>query len=310
MTVYKKILVLPHLVVNNANAWSSPYTAGFPSVCSFGGSVHALQRKFNQNGFSDLKIPEFGIISHKFSVRNYREGNYGNYSIIANANPLDKNGERPSFVPEIKCMMEISLLCEIQGNTDDCEAIEQAAKKLLNSNLRIASGDVITSGNPYAVTIGSDEDDEAFRRYIIRKLMPGYALIERRELMIESMKQGNDALDALLEHLTVIAKPHMNGTEIEIERSRKEDGWLIPISTGYEAISGTGRAINQRDADTPHRFAESIVTLGEFRKLHRINGINTLLWRCSYDTEKGIYCYNQNSDNDDDEEVDDFISKI
>ena len=34
----KQILVLPHLKVKNANAWSSPYTAGFPAVSAFGWS--------------------------------------------------------------------------------------------------------------------------------------------------------------------------------------------------------------------------------------------------------------------------------
>ena len=119
----KQILVLPHIKVNNANAWSSPYTSGFPSVCAFGGAVHALQRKFVENGFDNLEISGFSVISHKFSMRTYKESAYSDLSIIASANPLDKNGERPSFVPEIKCRMEISLLCELKYNIDDNEAL-------------------------------------------------------------------------------------------------------------------------------------------------------------------------------------------
>lgn len=306
----KQILVLPHIKVNNANAWSSPYTSGFPSVCAFGGAVHALQRKFVENGFDNLEISGFSVISHKFSMRTYKESAYSDLSIIASANPLDKNGERPSFVPEIKCRMEISLLCELKYNIDDNEALVQTAKNLVNSNFRIASGDVQTMDNPYAVPVGREDQDKDFRRYIIRKLMPGYALIERRELMSDCMNQGHDALEALLDHLTVLAEPHINASneKINIERNRKERGWLVPISTGYAAISNIGSANNQRSPDTPHRFAESMVTLGEFRMLHRIQNIDSLLWHGNYDAEKGMYCYNQESKEDDDDlRISDFV---
>ena len=33
--------------------------------------------------------------------------------------------------------------------------------------------------------------------------MPGYALIERRDLMIEAMEQGQDAIDAMLDYLAI-----------------------------------------------------------------------------------------------------------
>ena len=124
--------------------------------------------------------------------------------------------------------------------------------------------------------------------------MPGYALIERRELMIESMKQGGDAMDALLEHMTVIANPtQLSNGNIEIERRKKVQAWLVPISTGYAAISNLGKAINQRDDFSPHCFAESIVTLGEFRMLHRVPNVDALLWRGSYNAESSIYSYSQ-----------------
>ncbi|WP_019001600.1 type I-F CRISPR-associated protein Csy2 [Succinimonas amylolytica] len=292
----KTFLILPHIKVNNANAWSSPYTAGFPSVCAFGGAVHALQRKFNEKGFNNFEINGLGIINHKFSMRTYREGQYSDLSIIAGANPLDKDGNRPSFVPEIKCILEVSLLCELAGitNDDEDEDIEHTANDLLNSGFRIASGDVQPTETPYITRVNTtNEEDENFRKDIIHRLMPGYALIERRELMIESMKLGNDALDALIEHISVIAEPHINNGKVDIERYRKNRGWLVPISTGYAAINELGRATNQRDPETPHCFAEAIVTLGEFKMLHRFHNINSLLWRRYYDANTGIYCYSQ-----------------
>ena len=162
----KQILVLPHIKVHNANAWSSPYTAGFPSVCAFGGAVHALQRKYNDKGFGDLEITGFGVISHKFNMRAYRENTYSDLSIISAANPLDKNGNRPSFVPEIKCGMEISLLCELSKNNYDSEMLNEMASCLVNGNFRIASGDVQPTVKPYIVNLDTENvEDKAFNKY-------------------------------------------------------------------------------------------------------------------------------------------------
>jgi CRISPR-associated protein Csy2 len=301
----KQILVLPDIKVHNANAWSSPYTAGFPSVCAFGGAVHALQRKYNENGFGDLEITGFGVISHKFNMRAYRENTYSDLSVISTANPLDKNGNRPSFVPEIKCEMEISLLCELGKNNYDIETLEEIASCLVNGNFRIASGDVQLKGKPYIVNLNTKNvEDEDYNEKIVHKLMPGYALIERRELMIESMKQGNDALDALLEHIAVYAEPNINSDKIEINRSRKERGWLVPICTGYAPVSSLGKATNSRCIDTPHCFAESMITLGEFKMLHRFQNISSLLWHSVYDENNGTYCYSQYIDEEDDDDID------
>ena len=310
----KQILVLPYIKVHNANAWSSPYTAGFPSVCAFGGAVHALQRQYNENGFGDLEITGFAVISHKFNMRAYRENTYSDLSVISTANPLDKNGNRPSFVPEIKCEMEISLLCELGKNNYDSETLEEIAEIascLVNGNFRIASGDVQLNvqqeRKPYIANLDTENvEDEDYNKEIVQKLMPGYALIERRELMIESMKQGNDALDALLEHITIYAEPNINSDKIEINRSRKEKGWLVPICTGYTAVSNLGKATNSRSIDTPHCFAESMISLGEFKMLHRFQNISSLLWHSIYDENNGTYCYSQYIDEKDEEDDDDI----
>ena len=65
----------------------------------------------------------------------------------------------------------------------------------------------------------------------------------------------------------------------------------MPIATGFHGISELGEAKNQRDPDTPHRFAESIVTLGEFKMPHRIKSIEDILWR--YYQEEDLYLCQQ-----------------
>jgi CRISPR-associated protein Csy2 len=127
--------------------------------------------------------------------------------------------------------------------------------------------------------------------------MPGYALIERRDLMINAMENGEDALDALIDYLAI---HHQCETDEEGKvawnsyrktLNNKPAGWIVPIATGFHGISELGEAKNQRDPETPHRFAESIVTLGEFKMPHRIKSIEDILWR--YHHEGDLYLCQQ-----------------
>jgi CRISPR-associated protein Csy2 len=74
---------------------------------------------------------------------------------------------------------------------------------------------------------------------------------------------------------------------------RKTTGWIVPIAVGFQGISELGMAKNQRDNKTPHRFAESVVTLGEFIMPYRIKHIDDMLWQYSIDIDNNLYlCQN------------------
>ena len=84
--------------------------------------------------------------------------------------------------------------------------------------------------------------------------------------------------------------------------SRKTKGWIVPISVGFQGISPLEKAIEQRDAETPHRFAEAVLTLGEFVLAYKINGsdyfIEDILWQYQADIENDLYlCQTQNITN-------------
>ena len=65
---------------------------------------------------------------------------------------------------------------------------------------------------------------------------------------------------------------------------------------GFQGISELGHAKNQRDVNTLHRFAESVLTLGEFVMPYRIESIDQLLWQYHVDLENNLYlCQNQNT---------------
>lgn len=291
----KRILLLPRIQVQSANASSSPYTIGFPALTAFLGAVHALQRHLNRDGIPDLKFKKAGVVCHSFDLQTYKgRGDFVN-SIIGTGNPLDKDGSRPSFIEEARCHLTISLVIEHQGiSADDQDWCRDMISDILHSRMKIAGGDILEFDTPEFFKIDGGKDLGKLKRH----LMPGYVLIERRELMRTAMGNGQDALDALLDHLKIMhrSKEDEKGN-VSWSSRKKEQGWIVPIATGFHGITQLDQAENQRDPDTPHRFAESIVTLGEFIMPYRVNKLDDILWHYHNDPENNLYICQQSTAN-------------
>jgi CRISPR-associated protein Csy2 len=288
----KTILLLSKIAIHNANALSSPYTIGFPAMTAWLGAVHALQRRLNQGEFSDLTFKSVGVVCHDIRLQTYKgQGDYV-YSIIGTGNPLDKTGERPSFIEEARCHLKVSLVFECDGLPFDEEEFLDKLPAYLHVGLKMAGGDLLSFHKPELMDIDSEEK----LRDLSRRLMSGHVLIERRELMIEAMQDGQDAIDALLDYLKVEHRSQLLD-KAEWTAKRKAQGWIVPIATGFHGISELGIAENQRDPDTQHRFAESVVTLGEFVMPYRIKRLDDMLWHNYYDAENNLYLTQQNNHN-------------
>lgn len=293
----KKLLIIPHIKVHNANALSSPFTIGFPAMTAWLGAVHALQRQLNKQDIP-VKFLATGVVSHDIDLQSYKGDNDFVHSIVGAGNPLDKTGSRSAFIEEARCHLDVSLVIEFDDITvDERDSLLSATNQLLHTKMKIAGGDIKDFQPPFC--INNTEGEDADLRKVQRKLMPGYALVERRDLMIDAMEKGADALDGLIDYLAI---HHSCKTDDEgrvtwsSHRKAPENkpaGWIVPIATGFHAISELGEAKNQRDPDALHRFAESIVTLGEFKMPHRLQSIEDLLWR--YHVENDLYLCQQRS---------------
>lgn len=293
----KYLMILPNITIHNANALSSPFTIGFPAMTAWLGFTHALQRKL-QHFYQDLEFLGVAVVSHGFDLQTYKGESDFVHSIVGTANPLNKDGTRSAFIEEARCHLDVTLVIEWQGNEDEIEDDEsEEFLRLLQKTLhtmKVAGGDIRTFGTPRMDII--DDSDEQKMREFTRTLMPGYVLIERRELMEHSMKEGSDALDSLLSFLSIYHQCELGeGDDVTWRSTRKTAGWIVPIATGFHGISDLGEALNQRDANTPHRFAESIVTLGEFVMAHRITELDDMLWHYHTDLEKNLYICQQNN---------------
>lgn len=293
------LILIPHIKVQNANALSSPFTIGFPAMTAWLGAVHAVQRKLNQYDIP-VEFSAVGVVAHHFDLQTYKGAGDFVHSIIGTGNPLEPktdkgkpkgNAVRPSFIEEARCHLEASLVIEYSGiEAQNEQPMLEQLHQLMLGNMKLAGGDILNCGAPDIV-----RDFQLTKR----KLMPGYALIERRDLMQEAMVQGQDAMDAMLDYLAIhhTSTKEENDEEepVHWQSQRKttgpdgQRGWIVPIATGFHGIGELGNALNQRDPDTPHRFAESVVTLGEFKMPYRLDSPEDLLWRYQQEPENNLY---------------------
>jgi len=297
----RRVLLLPHIKVQSANALSSPFTIGFPAMTAWLGAVHALQRKVNESGLLNMNFTSAAVVCHDMNLQT-KVGNFFQSIIVPKRPPSTKKeltdfnaGSAPSFIEEARCHLDVSLLIEYPRiNRDDEEVLKEQVNHHLNASIKIAGGDILSFKKPTLFRIEEGNDTEL--RRLTRQLMPGYAIIERRELMIDAMEQGKDAIDALLDYLAIHHSCEQDDDgNIVWARQRKTSGWIVPIATGFHGITELGTAKNQRDTHTVHRFAESVVLLGEFRMPTRIHKLDEILWHYHTDLEKNLYLCQQNS---------------
>lgn len=287
-------LLIPNIRIHNANALSSPYTIGFPAMTAWMGAMHALQRHLQAQGFEDIEFKSMAVVCHEFDLQTHKgEGDYV-HSIIGTGNPLDKLGNRSPFIEEARIHLTVSLLIEVDdAGFIDFDELTETVDLCMQGKMKLAGGDILTanwsSNSEYIGVEGSAEEQK-----LLRRLMPGHCLIERRDLMVESMTEGQDGIDALLDYLKVTHQSQQDENEkVTWKSSRKSKGWIVPIATGFQGVSELGQAEQQRDADTPHRFAESIITLGEFVMPYRLNNLQQILWHYHVDAENNLYLCQQ-----------------
>lgn len=286
------LISLERIKIQNANALSSAYTIGFPAIPAWLGFMHALERNLKNEGIDNLALISVGVISHKFHLHTYKgSGDYVS-SIIGTGNPLDKHGQRTPFIESPRCDLTVSLLIKFFFIDDQNRMFSDNEILKINNvinRMKIAGGDILDfkkiTSHESIYYLESYRDDELANIIptITRKLMPGYALIDRRDLMQSEMQDGkSDALDAILNYLAIEHTCVKKEGIINWRTAKKESGWIVPIAVGFQGISEFGMADNQRDLNVQHCFAESVVTLGEFKMLHHFKDLNDLFWEYDY----------------------------
>lgn len=264
-------LLLKNILVLNANALSGALIAGFPAVTAWLGFVHALERKVRMRGFPSVRLNYTGIICHHCDLRLYAEYAGMAYSVLNHRKPADKKGRFPSLTEEVYCHLNVSLFICGENIKDKNKEFITAVSEVIKT-LKIAGGDITDSGQQET---GIFPDNKRRWREFRQRISPGYVLMERRDVMINAMNSGMDAMAALLKGITAPGVA------------------LTPVVTGYQGLSPPEAAENSRKEGIPHCFAESIITLGEFRRVDELQHPSDMLWGYHYLPDEKLYLCQQ-----------------
>ncbi|MCQ4348689.1 type I-F CRISPR-associated protein Csy2 [Pseudomonas stutzeri] len=300
------LLLLPHLRVQNANAIAGPLSWGFPAVTAFTGFVHALQRRLQAEAL-DIELDGVAIVCHHFEAQTSLPAGKRTHVFHLTRNPVNADGSTAAIVEEGRAHLEVSLLIGVNGDCLYDEAIRQGlAARILQAalSMRLAGGSLLPSAQRAQLLerTGSDEGDEKQLRMLRRRLLPGFALVGRRDLLTEHTAQLQaadpqaDTLDALLDLTRLNIDPPQADAEQDSPAAgwhvRPRGGWLVPIPVGYRALGDVqpaGSVRNARDRDTPFCFVESLYSLGQWLSPHRVRDLSELFWYHRADPDAGLY---------------------
>jgi CRISPR-associated protein Csy2 len=150
---------------------------------------------------------------------------------------------------------------------------------------------------------------KAFAR-LRRRLLPGFALIHRPDLLRERLT------DAGMRRQHQCARrparpdppqpppvPHQDGTDPDTGKVEwqldKRPGWLVPCPSATPASRPcTPRRSGERPRrHHPFRFVESLYSLGQWIGPHRLGQLDQLLWHGTAEPATGLYrCENRYAD--------------
>jgi len=317
------LLLLPRLQVQNANAISGPLTWGFPAPTAFTGFVHALERRLQGRARDEASHLEHGlggvgIVCHRCDAQVSQPAGRRTQVFSLTRNPLFAGWKRfenkpAAIVEEGRIHLEISLVIvvkDVLGQVEgDCWA--QAAHEIVQG-MRLAGGSVlpVRQGERYQASWwmlpDNRVDQEKVFHKLRRRLLPGFALVQRDDLLAARLAELRaaaataSALDAFLDLSRLTIEPAGINPERPDEvvwRARSKPGWLVPLAIGYAGLSdlySPGVVANSRDQETPFRFVESLYSVGEWVSPHRLEQISQLLWQTEEDLTQGIYrCCNR-----------------
>lgn len=306
-------LVLSKIKVQKANAIAG-FTWGFPAITHFLGFTHALQRKLL--GDYEIAFSGCAVISHDYQLHVYKPNPKGNFSFIQSKNPAvlakHKTHSSPPIIEEGKMNLTVSLVIELSkelvATSAQIEGFKKVVEKKCLSN-RLAGGNILSIGRVDFLSASTQEQTGRLNRRIKRLTMPGFVLQDRSDYLKQHYEnliaEDSDAqlLDAWLDFsaLKYRAVPKIKEgeqlneqTDADWEQIPKPfKGWLVPVMTGYKAISkryATGEIADLRvteddDSVTGCCFVEAVHSIAEWKGLHRVKNISQMIWKYHHDDE-------------------------
>jgi CRISPR-associated protein Csy2 len=304
-------ILVNHVVVQAANAISSPLTYGMPALTGFLGAAHALSRRLaaEMNG---LHLDGVLLGCHNYQLQAYRQHRFADYTFNQTRNPIKKDGKTAAIIEEGKIHLTVSLVIEVKTNDEVLDELNNDSSCLCSMvykyimQQRMAGGSVTDIGE---VSWVRSADIDMIRK----KLVPAFILMDAKQDLIEitAQKQAKEpeitALDVLIDIASVHHIPPINETDTSSQTEKKDTkwtvksqktgrGWLVPIPIGYQGISPEfqpEQLANCRNPEYPSQYVESLYSLGKWVFPNRIKDFRNCFWR--YATpENNLYLITQN----------------
>ena len=314
-------IVLSRVKVQNANCIAG-FTWGFPAITHFLGFTHALHRKISDE--YDVVLGGCAVVSHEYQLHVYKPSQKANFEFIQSKNPpvLAKHKKSsPPIIEEGKMNLTTSIIIEVSkelvANSEIIKAFKQA---VLNHCLksRLAGGTILSIGNVDLVSGSTEQQLESLNRKIKRLTMPGFVLQDRSDYLkthLNQLKEQDPNAELLTAWLDFSAKKYQAQPEIEDKNSTpahdtkaewllqpkpQAKGWIVPIMTGYKAISecySAGEVTDTRDDNSPTCFVEAVHSIGEWKSMHRVLDVNEIIWRYQHESDWYLCVQNSNKSN-------------
>ncbi|WP_086931678.1 type I-F CRISPR-associated protein Csy2 [Agarilytica rhodophyticola] len=238
-----QIILINRVRVQNANAVAG-FTWGFPAITHFLGFSHNLSRKLPKSNYCQLNMSGCAVIAHEYQVHTY--GTYHD-RFIQSKNPayLSKDvtkvgsGGAPSIIEEGKMNMVVSLLIGLDGGLGKTQEyfLDWVRSRCLTQ--RLAGGSILSIGD---VAVFDLNDQQDFYR-LKRKLLPGFALMDRSYYLSEHVKETKENnpraenIDAWLDFsvLERRARPVSNLITSHLKDLAKNNESLLPLFDAWQA---------------------------------------------------------------------------
>lgn len=307
-------LILNRVNVQNANCISG-FTWGFPAITNFLGFTHALQRKLSKS--FDITFKGCAVISHDYQVKVYKPSPGRSYEFIQSRNPpfLDKHKKDapPPIIEEGKINFTASIIIQLSNELiTTAENIEKFRQAVFDDCLtsRLAGGSILSIQKIDVLSASTEKQKQQLNRKIKRLTMPGFVLKDRSDCLeqhFEHLKTNNpdaELLDAWLDFSALKYKAVPKLKDDEQKPSLKTDadwelvpkpvkGWLVPIMTGYKAISEkhsidgvAGLRVSNADTSVTNCcFVEALHSIGEWKSVHNISDIDEMIWEYKYESD-------------------------
>lgn len=175
-----QFLLLKNISVQNANAIAG-FTWGFPAITHFLGFAHNLSRKLSQENFSGIGLGGCGVISHSIEAHTFGkyEQSFTQHRYQPYLHDSNKKSESPPIIEEGKMNMKVSLIIEVNGNVGNKEEDFLNIIERCCFTQKLAGGTILSIEE---ITLSSDQ------KKLKRKLMPGFALIDRSAYLEQHFK--------------------------------------------------------------------------------------------------------------------------